>query len=525
MDEQRVMQGGAQHAGPRGIDLSAAALRQAVDHLLAIAAIYDAERRIQFLNRYGLRLSGRTEDQILGRRDEEVFPAEVTDYYLPILQRTYETGDHQRAQLSLPALFGRRTAVIDCLPIHDKDGQLAQVFVVARDTSGHKRLEQRLRDLDRELEQRIEQLTGQLCSLTMQMSQAQEQERQWVAKEMHEHPLQALIAAQIQVGLGRQASGSRAWEFLDQADHTLAEGIRVSRNLIAELNPPIFRDADLSLAMEWLGQWVEEKHRLHVQVTTGENIDVPSEALRTFLFRAGKELLIKVAQQANVPRARLDLAQQGEEVWLTVQYPEVSMDKRNTAEGKTAGNEGALDLSSIRERTAYLGGHLDEVHTPGRGTSIALRLKSGSSAPEAASAPAPAEETPPSTEHAPATPRIRILIADDHRIVRQGLAMVLRNEADIAVVGEADNGQQALEMARQLSPDIVLMDMSMPLMDGVQATERIRRDLPDTHVIGLSMYTEKAIMARMRAAGVSAYVNKGGDPAELLRIVRQIVGR
>lgn len=493
--------------------------RQAMDRLPAIYALYDAERRIQFVSKLGLRLSGLDEKEVVGRRDEQVLPDEVTGCYLPVLQRAFEFGTPQRAQVSLPASLGGRTAVLDCVPIRDQDGRLTQMLAVATDTTRQKRAAQQLTQANITLEQQVQKRTEQLRMLTLELSQAQEQERQWVAQELHEHLQQALVAGQVQLGLGRQTSGSRAWEFLDQVDQVLQEAIHASRDLAAELSPPILCDADLPMSLEWLGHWVEEKHHLPVQVTVSDQIKVAHEGLRTFLFRTAKDLLTAVVRYADAPRARLNLEQRGDEVWLTVQFPGTAIDIEQNAE-----SDGARALLSIREHAEYLGGHLDIVHTSTRGTNVTFRLDARPYAALEAPSETPAEEKVLVSEAVVPTPRIRILIADDHRIVRQGLVMVLQSEADIAVVGEADNGQQALEMARRLNPDVVLMDMSMPLMDGVQATERIRQDLPDTHVIGLSMYTEKAMMARMRAAGVSAYVNKGGDPAELLRIVRKIVG-
>ena len=81
---------------------------------------------------------------------------------------------------------------------------------------------------------------------------------------------------------------------------------------------------------------------------------------------------------------------------------------------------------------------------------------------------------------------ISVLITDDHRVVRQGLRMVLDLEPELEVVGEAENGEEAVRLARRLEPDVVLMDLAMPVMDGVEATRAIRRELPDTQVVALT---------------------------------------
>jgi DNA-binding NarL/FixJ family response regulator len=117
--------------------------------------------------------------------------------------------------------------------------------------------------------------------------------------------------------------------------------------------------------------------------------------------------------------------------------------------------------------------------------------------------------------------KIRVVIADDHHIMRQGLAGLLRSESDIEVVGEAANGAQAINLARSLHPDIVVMDVSMPVLTGIEATTEILRDMPEIKVIGLSMHEEGEISSAMRQAGAVAYVTKGSAPVTLVAAIRK----
>src|SRR5579884_2955179 len=112
---------------------------------------------------------------------------------------------------------------------------------------------------------------------------------------------------------------------------------------------------------------------------------------------------------------------------------------------------------------------------------------------------------------------IRVLIADDHKVVRQGLRLFLRMDPEIEIVGEAANGAEAVELARQLMPDVVLMDILMPVMDGIAATAAIRKELPEIEVLGLtSVLDEKTIVEIMRA-GAIGYLLKDLDGEELCR--------
>jgi len=115
---------------------------------------------------------------------------------------------------------------------------------------------------------------------------------------------------------------------------------------------------------------------------------------------------------------------------------------------------------------------------------------------------------------------IRILIVDDHSVVRQGLKMFLALDPELKVVGEAANGVEALRLARELEPDVVLMDLLMPVMDGVAATAAIRHELPDTEVIALtSVLEDQAIFKAMRA-GATGYLLKDTESDELCRSIK-----
>ena len=115
---------------------------------------------------------------------------------------------------------------------------------------------------------------------------------------------------------------------------------------------------------------------------------------------------------------------------------------------------------------------------------------------------------------------IRILLADDHVVVRQGLRMYLELEDEFHVVGEAADGKQAVTLARELRPDVVVMDLLMPGLDGVSATEIIRTDLPDVEVLALTSVLEDASVVGAVRAGAVGYLLKNSEGPELLRAIR-----
>lgn len=115
---------------------------------------------------------------------------------------------------------------------------------------------------------------------------------------------------------------------------------------------------------------------------------------------------------------------------------------------------------------------------------------------------------------------IQVLVVDDHAVVRQGLRMFLELAPDLEVVGEAANGQEGLELARRLQPDVVLMDLLMPVMDGIMATAVLRRELPDIEVIALTSVLEDAAVYRAMRAGAIGYLLKDTEADELCRAIR-----
>jgi two-component system, NarL family, response regulator LiaR len=118
---------------------------------------------------------------------------------------------------------------------------------------------------------------------------------------------------------------------------------------------------------------------------------------------------------------------------------------------------------------------------------------------------------------------IRIILADDHVLLRQGTAELLRKEADIEVIGEADDGQQAIDLSLQLQPDIVVMDVRMPTLSGIEATRRIRESIPKTQVLVLTAYDDDQYIFALLQAGASGYLLKTAPVIDLVKAIRLVM--
>lgn len=118
--------------------------------------------------------------------------------------------------------------------------------------------------------------------------------------------------------------------------------------------------------------------------------------------------------------------------------------------------------------------------------------------------------------------KISVLITEDHKTVRQGLKMIVAAETDMEVVGEAGNGQEAIALAQELQPDIIIMDISMPGLNGIEATTELKKIAPFIKILTMTRHTDRAYIRKLMEAGVSGYVLKQSESEELLRAIRKI---
>src|SRR5258708_30764986 len=119
--------------------------------------------------------------------------------------------------------------------------------------------------------------------------------------------------------------------------------------------------------------------------------------------------------------------------------------------------------------------------------------------------------------------KVRVLLVEDHKVMREGLRMVVNREPNMEVVGEADNGFAAITLTQELRPDVVVMDVSMPELNGLKATEMLKTRLPGTKVLILTRHTDSSYVQQLLRSGASGYVLKQSASEELVRAIRRVV--
>jgi CheY-like chemotaxis protein len=393
-----------------------------------------------------------------------------------------------------------------------------------RDITERKRIEQ---ELDQRVEERTRDLVEsqqKLRALASDLSLAECRVRKKIATELHDYLAQMLIVTRLKLGQATQEAEAhtKIRQVLKEADDVLNESILYTRSLMADLNPPIL-EFGLPMGLRWLAEKFLT-HKLEVETHIPDDIELKiSENQVDLLFQSVRELLMNVVKHAQTDRAEIFLRLHEHMLHLevvdggkgcdpialsTIPSPPHNMEK--------------FGLFSIRERMEALGGRFEFHSSLNHGTRASLSLPLDPVAmPEAQSSNGhPSTGTTTGVISTKCIGLVRVLLVEDHAVVREGLRVVLETYPDIQVVAEAADGEEAVAQAVQYEPDVVIMDINMPILDGIQATRRIKARLPRTIVIGLSVHQASQVEPALLEAGGTAYVTKESAAASLYQAIQ-----
>jgi len=439
--------------------------------------------------------------------------------------------------------------------VRDAEGHPLYEICIAEDIQERKWGEQilmetqeRLERWNHELEQAVYEKTAELQqsqarlrALARDLTLTEQRERKRLATELHDHLQQMLVVGKMTIGQGkRHVMGLPQCEAVfKKVDDILAEALTYSRTLVADLSPPVLRDHGLVMGIRWLVDYMKQKHehRVTVLVPEGTEIEV-SEDHTVLLFQSVRELLINSAKYAGTGEATVMLEDRQGQLSITVSDRGQGFDLAAAAAAAAGSPDGGLSskfgLFSIQERMHALGGAFEMQSAPGHGTIARLTLPLGGRSSKAATDDRGLTTDLTISEDSTFSPppsactqdgKIRVLLVDDHTLIRQSLGAMLNGYPDMTIVGEAANGEEAVRLAEELHPAVVVMDINMPKMDGIEATRRITSHHPDIAVIGLSVNAGGENQEAMRRAGAVGLMTKESALEELYSAIREAVKR
>lgn len=370
-----------------------------------------------------------------------------------------------------------------------------------------------------------------LRHLSTRLLKLQDEERRRISRDLHDVTgqklaVQAMTLGQLlktESGNGNNTARKALSDCLDLANQISSE----IRTLSYLLHPPLLDELGLLSAVRWCTQGFEKRTGIQVEVAIPRGLPRLSPDREVALFRVVQEALANVHRHSGSKSARVQVRASKHEIVLEV---------RDRGKGMPAAALKASDgiacvfgvgIQGMRERIRLVSGSLDVTSAPGRGTVVRATLPV---LDPAAQKPPPDWRRPiPTGPLAPQPPsfaaagrRKRILIADDHEVLRSGLKTMLQNSDEWEVCGEAANGQEAVDKAAVLRPDLVILDINMPVLNGLAAVRRILLSGEPTKVLMFTVHDSEQTVREIREAGAHGYVSKGKAGQDLVTAIRKL---
>ena len=399
----------------------------------------------------------------------------------------------------------------------DHSGRTIGFTKIIRDLTERREAEDALRMMNESLERRVRERTSalesyqrELKSLALQLSRTELQERHRLAADLHSNLAQLLALCEIKLAsISRFSPREKTDKVLENVRHYVEQAIHYTRSLMSRLSPPVQRRRQLAWAIKAL---VEEMaiHGLKVKVRDDCKRKPLDAEVLALLYQGVRELLFNVLKHSRCDHARVTLRCTHDLVEVRVRDDGVGFPRS----AQTKKNLFGFGLVHLRERLALLGGRLEILPDGSKGAHILI------AAPRKRAAPRSVVLRGIKKKVASRPGCTRVLIVDDNKLMREGLRKVLSEQQDLKVVGEAGTGESAVALTCRLKPDVVLMDVNMPGMDGIEATRQIARRARRTNVIGFSIHDDKRTADAIRKAGACAYVTKQESPDKLYAAIR-----
>lgn len=406
---------------------------------------------------------------------------------------------------------------VHALPLKDKEGRPQGCVASLLDVTERQRLLEALKTSNEVLEQRVRSRTETLQQLAVELTHSEHRIKERLATDLHDYLAQTLVFCKIKVDQARPVTTRATSAQLTTVSENLDKLIHYTKSLITDLLPHNLREMGLHAAVQILGERMAE-HNLRVTITPGSfNCVLPVET-SSVVYHVIRELLSNVVKHAGTDHALIEFGYTDtRELQIRVSDEGSGFDLVRWS--KDTQPQRQFGLRSARQRIEAIGGRFSLESRPGHGVRCTIVI------PIEAYEEEPAKP-PPSSEDPLTSDRLtNVLLVDDHAMVRQGIRSLLGAHSDLTILGEAADGEEAVELALTLSPDIILMDINLPKLNGIEACREIKRQGSPAIVVGLSVNAEESVERLFKEAGGVALLSKTKAADHLYRFIRQVISQ
>jgi signal transduction histidine kinase/AmiR/NasT family two-component response regulator len=403
-------------------------------------------------------------------------------------------------------LTGPRVIRLSFSPI--SDGETKTIEIVATEVTELMQATKALKESEASLQ-----------SVSVRLLQIQDEERRRLARDLHDTTGQELSVIIMTLDrLGRDLAGSAG----DRSKTALnsAEGLRKIENQIRTLSyvlhPPLLDEMGLRAALQWYVEGFSKRTGIKIAVDIPDELPRFSIEKETALFRVIQEGLTNVFRHSGSNQARLRLCMKAS----TIEASIGDDGKGLSTEALSAKPKSGVGIQSMKGRLEMVGGSF-EMHSSSRGTCVVATVPLEGY--EMLGGPGESGARTGDERAISAKWRKRILIADDHHVARRGIRSLFDSEPDLEICGEAADGFEALERAKELKPDLVILDLSMPHMGGLTAANRIRSAGLATRILVYTSHSYPQLEQTVRAAGCDGYLAKTDASHDLIRATRTVL--
>lgn len=361
-----------------------------------------------------------------------------------------------------------------------------------------------------------------LRQLSARLLKLQDEERRRIARDLHDTTGQKI--AVLSMTLDRLA------KLVDARKVDVKDALMESRDVVGKigeeirtlsylLHPPLLDECGLASAVLWYAEGFKKRSGIHLSVSIDEELVRLTTDAETALFRVLQESLTNVHRYSGSPSAEIRIFQSASKVHLEIidhgKGVKAGMERPAFAGAPTLG----VGIPGMRERIRQLGGQL-EVEFSNEGTRVYASLPTEAFTEE--SEPFRDKENFQTNGRQRPVVRRRILIADDHEVMRRGVRGLVESQEEWSVCGEAIEGNEAISKTRELHPDLLILDVSMPGVSGIEAALQILKDDPNMKILFFTMYDSPQMMREIFNVGAWGYVAKaraGNDLVDAVRII------